>query len=81
MSSVPKNGDPLLLMLGFTIPNLPDVRVGVRIDGYTAGELGEVDYVDGGGWMLWNTDTDWFVVGASEPLGWASVPSPPEDTE
>jgi hypothetical protein len=73
ISTAPQKG-LLLLLLGETIPDLADIRAGSYINEDYCVQLGEFDYPDGG-WLIWNSGNDWFVVDRSSPLGWAYPPA------
>lgn len=66
-------GKPVLLWIGETIPDLPDIRCGQWIHEDQAMELGE-DLNSFGGWLIWNTGSDWFVIPFHEPMAWAELP-------
>ncbi len=70
MKSAPRNGKYVLLWIGETIPDLPDIRIGQFCDKRAAKELGE----DGEGWLIWNADCDWFVVPSDQVIAWATPP-------
>jgi len=77
MASAPRNA-ACLLLLGDTIPDLDDVRVGCFCSGdeMREGQYGEPGlYEQHGAWMIWNDCSDWFFIGAYEPLGWFPLPS------
>lgn len=80
IETAPKTGC-ILLLLGETIPDRPDIRVGEFIAPDEALEMGYREYSRFGGWMIWNDAHDWFVVGASAPLGWAITPTKDESNE
>lgn len=67
----------VLLLLGETVPDTPDIRVGSYIDGDGAEELGYREYAKHGGWLLWNSDGDFFVIDYDEPIRWMPLPPPP----
>lgn len=77
MDTAPKSDKAhILLLFGETIPDVPDVRVGAFITGEGAEELGYREYAKHGGWLIWNSDSDFYVVDLADPRGWQSVPSP-----
>ena len=79
MENVPKDDKQhILLLLGETIPDVPDIRVGTFLPGINAEELGYREYAKHGGWLIWNTDSDWFVVDVNEPNSWMPIPPPIE---
>ena len=71
----PHDGSHVILMIGETIPDLPDVRLGQFISGPEAAEIGFPEYGRTGGWFVWNDSSDWFVVGDDAPLAWAPQPT------
>lgn len=81
IESAPKDGD-VLLLLGETIPDSPDVRVGRFINGDDCEELGETGFEKDGGWIIWNSGSDWFVIDVLDPIGWLHLPAsnPPGST-
>lgn len=62
----------IILLLGETVPGVADVRSGSWIGRSEARLLGE-SLIDGG-WLIWNSADDWFVVDAKDPIGWVPVP-------
>lgn len=74
MSAAPR-GKAILLLLGETIPEVPDIRVGSYIEEAEAESLWGPAMV-GGGWLIWNSADDWFVVRLNEPLAWGSADLP-----
>jgi hypothetical protein len=74
MATAPRDGAHVLLILGETIPDLPDIRLGQFVKGREAAEIGYHDYARAGGWFIWNDSNDWFVVGDDSPLAWAPQP-------
>jgi len=75
MTDAPRDGSHVILMIGETIPDLPDVRLGQFVAGAEAAEIGCPEYARSGGWFIWNAADDWFVIGADEPLAWVPAPS------
>lgn len=76
MASAPRKG-PVLLLLGETIPEMPDIRVGSYIDCAEANELWGPDRnLREGGWLIWNSGNDWFVVGLNDPMAWCAAELP-----
>ena len=75
IKDAPKTG-AVLLCLGETIPDLVDARVGTFISGAEAEELGHREFAKYGGWIIWNSDTDWFVIDVDEPTRYALLPEP-----
>ena len=73
ISDAPKTH--ILLNLGETIPGVPDIRVGQWIDEAALAELGEIGSA-AGGWIIWNSDSDWFVAAFEDALGWLPLPKP-----
>lgn len=73
MSSIPDSG-PILLLLGETIPGRFDVREGERCSAQEALDLGYEEFSDDGGWLIWNSGADFYVIDLHEPIGW--VPRP-----
>lgn len=63
----------VLLLLGETIPDLPDIRVGSFVTADEAEDCGYSVCIEGG-WMIWNDNADWFVVRHDDPLGWFPLP-------
>ncbi|MDO8535149.1 MAG: hypothetical protein Q7S17_10480 [Xanthobacteraceae bacterium] len=80
MDSAPQK-EPILLLLGETVPHTPDVRVGVFIDQPSAAELGYDDVEADGGWLIWNTESDFYVIAFGYALRWAKLPPPPAAEE
>lgn len=84
MDSAPRDGTWVLLLLGETIPTAPDIRTAQWLEPDVCEELGEHECEKYGGWIIWNTCADWFVVRHDAPLGWAEcparqrLPAPPE---
>ena len=74
MSSAPHDGSHVLLIIGETIPDLPDVRLGQFVKGREAREMGYREYAAHGGWFIWNDAFDWFVVDRDQPFAWMSMP-------
>lgn len=74
IKAAPKHG-VILLLIGETIPEMPDIRVGSYIGPAEALEL-EGPGFPNGGWLIWNSASDFFVLDASEPLAWCSVSLP-----
>lgn len=75
MDSAPQ-GPAVLLDLGETIPDLVDARVGQYITEADAAELGETLSASGG-WIIWNSGDDWFVVPFDSAHGWQPLPASP----
>jgi hypothetical protein len=73
MDSAPR-GQAILLLIGETIPDLPDWRVATYVSGDEAEEMGYREYAKYGGWMIWNSDCDWFVIDVADGLAWIPVP-------
>lgn len=74
MATAPKSGS-VLLLLGETIPEHDDIRVGSFCEGDWLQTMGDYsEYAKYGAWMIWNDCSDWFFVGAYEPLGWCPMP-------
>lgn len=77
MATAPQDTSCLLL-IGETIPDLADVRVGSFC---SAIEMRDGNFTDDamqlehGAWMIWNDCSDWFFINAYEPLGWFPLPS------
>lgn len=65
---------PILLLMGETIPDVPDVRVGQYTSGDVSEELGYHEYAKYGGWTIWNADSDFWIAGIDEATHWASLP-------
>jgi len=76
IETAPTDGTSIILDLGETIPNVADVRVGQWISEYEANELGE-ELSAAGGWIIWNTGSDWFVIPFGDAFGWFPLPKPP----
>lgn len=76
MDSAPKDGTHVLLDIGETIPDLVDARVGQYVTEAQALELGE-DVSSAGGWIIWNTGSDWFVIPFADAHGWMPLPAAP----
>lgn len=60
----------ILVNLGETIPDTPDVRYATYIDGEYCRRVGYADFVDGGGWLVWNSGSDFFVMSEDKIVGW-----------
>lgn len=73
--NTPRKG-PIMLLLGETIPDVPDWRVGTYLSGDESEELGYREYAKYGAWMIWSSADDWYCVDISEPIGWAYPPQP-----
>jgi len=78
IDSAPKGSKSVLLLLGETIPEMPDIRVGGRISGKDAEELGYRGYAKYGGWLIWNAGNDFYVVDAGDPTHWMPLPEAPK---
>lgn len=76
IESAPREGS-VLLLLGESIPDMPDIRVGGFISGKDCIELGEYACEETGGWLVWNTESDWFVAEIDDPTHWMPLPNPP----
>jgi hypothetical protein len=63
----------VLVNIGETIPDLPDIRLGTFIDEGECITMGEFDCPDGG-YLIWNTSSDWFVVPKDEVLAVSPLP-------
>lgn len=74
MESAPKDKH-ILLDIGETIPDLVDARAGRFISESDAAELGD-SVSASGGWMIWNTGSDWFIIPYHDAHGWMPLPSP-----
>lgn len=74
MGSAPRTGTPILLLFGETIPEVPDIRVGTFIDGDSAEKCGYREFAKYGGWLIWNSGSDFYVVDVSEPRAWSETP-------
>lgn len=71
MATAPRDRSNILLLLGESIPDTPDVRVASFVSADDAFELGEL----GPGWMIWHTDgADWYCVREDEPEAWCPLP-------
>lgn len=75
MSNAPKDG-AILIDIGETIPDLVDARVGQFISEARGRELDE-PLSSAGGWIIWTTDADWFVIPCSDAHGWMPLPAAP----
>lgn len=64
---------PVLINIGETIPDIPDIRVGTFVDASYCEELGED--CPNGGYLVWNDRSDWFVVPVDEVVAVAVVPT------
>lgn len=73
--TAPRDGKPVLLRIGETIPDQPDWRVGTYLSGDDAEEMGYPEYAKYGGWLIWNTECDWFVIDVCEALAWFPLPA------
>lgn len=73
MSEAMKAPRDILLHLGETIPDSKDIRVGSWISNITAADIGE-DISEAGGWLIWNSDCDWFIIGFDDPKAWTEIP-------
>lgn len=80
MSTAPRDGKEIIVVLGATIPDGLDVRAASFIDGVAADELGWREYAKYGAWMIWHDAGDWNLVDESAPLGWLPMPKtlPPQ---
>ena len=77
IETAPKDGKPILILNGETIPETPNIRVASFLDGPDAHRLGYKAYLDCGGWLIWNDDADFYVEGAQYPTHWMPLPAPP----
>ncbi len=77
MESAPRTGELVLLLLGETIPDSPDIRGGTWIHEDAAMKIGD-DVSHRGGWLIWNSENDWFVVPFEDVVAWC--PAPPFPT-
>lgn len=76
MSAAP-HGRSILLFLGETIPEMPDIRVGGFVGPREAEALeGEEGIFPDGGWLIWNSADDWFVIGLNWPMAWCPAELP-----
>jgi hypothetical protein len=73
IKTAPRKGD-ILLLCGETIPDSYDVRSGIYIDEKGCEELGYPG--NNGGWLIWNSGSDFFVLSHDEPTHWAPMPEP-----
>lgn len=64
----------VLINIGETIPDMPDIRVGTFMDEHECISMGEFDCPEGG-YLVWNTAEDWFVVPVDQVIAEASLPS------
>jgi hypothetical protein len=83
IETAPKDGKPVLLLEGETIPDTPHIVVGTYIDGSGAEELGYREYAKYGGWLYWHSDGEFYVVDIDDPTDWAPIPrkSNPREAE
>lgn len=77
IKTAPRTAELILLWIGETIPDLPDIRGGQWIAKDEAANLG-YDLTSDGGWMIWNAANDWFVLDFKDPIGWAPTPIIPK---
>lgn len=73
MSTAPRDAN-ILVLLGETIPDVPDWRVAGYVAGDHCAEMDHPEFAATGGWLIWNSDSDWFIVGSAEPTAWARLP-------
>lgn len=79
IETAPRGGGDVLLLLGETIPDHPDIRVGSFIAPDGCLDLGYREYARFGGWLIWNSACDWFMIDVIEPRLWMPIPPPPSD--
>lgn len=64
----------VLINIGETIPEMPDIRLGTFIDRAECEGMGEFD-CPAGGYLVWNDGSDWFVVPVNQVVAVAEVPT------
>lgn len=63
-----------LLHLGESIPDVPYMAIGQRIDGDAAEEIGYREYAKYGGWLIWHPGgEDYYVIDVIEPKAAVSL--------
>ena len=75
MSLAPRT-DAILLHVGETIPDMPDIRVGGYITADDAADLGEFFVSPDGAWLIWDSPEYWHVLMFNEPKAWRSIDLP-----
>jgi len=73
IATAPQDGKHILLDIGETIPDLVDARVGQFVTEAEAAEIGEPVSASGG-WLIWNTGSDFFVIPFDDAHGWIPLP-------
>lgn len=74
ISTAPRDGKNVLVIIGETIPDLMDVRVGSFLSRKEALTCGGYPHA---GWLIWNTADDWFVIPEAEATYWMPLPDLP----
>lgn len=77
IETAPKDGTPVLLNFGESIPGFPLVEVGRLICCADADVLGYDDVGIHGGWEIWTSPSDFYVSPRFEPINWCALPAPP----
>jgi DNA-binding CsgD family transcriptional regulator len=77
IDTAPKDGTQILCVFGETIPDRLDVRAAEYIDGAGAEELGYYQYAKYGGWLVWNSGSDFYVEGIADATHWMPLPQAP----
>lgn len=73
IETAPRDGAPIILDLGESIPNTPIVSTGSFLSETAGRQLGE-ELSASGGWIVWNTDSDWYVISFHDAFGWVPLP-------
>lgn len=71
IAGAPRDGTATWVLLGETIPDMPDGRVGTWISSKECAEIG--DPYPHGGWLIWNSGSDWFIT--DDVLAWCELPA------
>ena len=72
METAPKEG-LVMLLLGNTIPDHPWVEIGRHQSGDDAEDLGYREFAKHGGWLIWDSPDNFYLIDVKEPIYWAPL--------
>lgn len=75
MKTAPKDR-LIMLLLGETVPDHPHIECGEVISGGDAEKLGYREFAKYGGWLIYDSVDNFYVIDAIEPHAWADIPQP-----
>lgn len=75
MGTAPKDGTPILVCFGASIPDVPLIHVASKCEGEHCKELGYEEYEFGGAWMVWIDQHDWFMFPPTAAVKWMHIPA------